>query len=370
MGGPLEDPDEGLTDDLPLLLGVRHALEAVQEVPGGVDHDQAHAHVLPERLLDALPLAGPEEPGIDEDAGELVADCPVNQGGGHRRIHASRQPADHGGIAHHVPDLLDGLLDERPGRPVRITPADIEEEVRDDLPSSRRVGHLGMELDAEERPTLGPEGCHGKVRRRGHRDEARRGLIDVVAVGAPHDHVVVSAEAFEDPLGLVDPQVGPPVLPLPRHHRPTGSMGDELHPIADAEDGNVQLQDPGVESRAFLAVDRRGATRQHDPLGTPLPNPVRRKGGRVDLAVDVSFPDAPGDELGELRSVVQDEDSVVHRIPCSGWGAQGPATVTSSSGGRKPSKLQFAEEEVVQCLSAADQPSAVPLDQHLRRPGA
>ena len=45
--------------------------------------------LAPEGLLDLLGLAGPHEPGVDEDAGELVADRLVHQGGGHRRVDAA-----------------------------------------------------------------------------------------------------------------------------------------------------------------------------------------------------------------------------------------------------------------------------------------
>ena len=46
-------------------------------------------------LLDLLGLARPQQPVVDEDAGELVADGPVHQRRRDRRVDAAGQPADH-----------------------------------------------------------------------------------------------------------------------------------------------------------------------------------------------------------------------------------------------------------------------------------
>ena len=45
--------------------------------------------------LDLFRLAEPEQPVVDEDAGELVADRRVDEGGGHRRVDSAGKTADH-----------------------------------------------------------------------------------------------------------------------------------------------------------------------------------------------------------------------------------------------------------------------------------
>ena len=56
---------------------------------------QVHPEVGPEGLLHLLRLAGPQQAVVDEHAGQLIADRPVDQGGGHRRVHPAGEPAQH-----------------------------------------------------------------------------------------------------------------------------------------------------------------------------------------------------------------------------------------------------------------------------------
>ena len=53
---------------------------------------------------------------------------------------------------------------------------------------------------------------------------------------------------------------------------------------------------------------------EDDAPGAKLADKLRRNITRMNFAVDVLFADAAGDELGDLRAVVQDEDFlVIHR---------------------------------------------------------
>ena len=108
--------------------------------------------MAPEGGLDLLPLVQAEQTVVDEDAGEPVAHGAVHQHGRDRGVHPARQSADDPrGRADQLPDPRDLALDEVARRPVRRAAADLEQEVVDDLPAPRRVRHLRMELDAEER---------------------------------------------------------------------------------------------------------------------------------------------------------------------------------------------------------------------------
>ena len=102
--GALEDPDELPADDLALGLRVGDAGQRVQEAVGGVDGDQLDpggGDVVP---LDLLPLPRPQQAVVDEHAGQLVADGPVHQRGGHRGVDPAGQPADHLLVADRRPD--------------------------------------------------------------------------------------------------------------------------------------------------------------------------------------------------------------------------------------------------------------------------
>ena len=139
------------------------------------------------RALDLLALVQPQQAGVDEHAGELVADRAVHERRGDRRIHAARQPADHLRVADERADLRDLLLDERARRPARRRAADLEQEVREQLAAARRVRDLGMELHAVDRLAT-----RARTRRRGLPSLAAvtrkpgGGALDVVAVAHPH----------------------------------------------------------------------------------------------------------------------------------------------------------------------------------------
>ena len=126
------------------------------------------------------------EAGVDEDARELVADGLVHEGGGHRRVDAARQPAQHPLLAHLGPDLLHLGLDDRRHGPGGGAPAHVVEEVLEHLLAPGRVGHLGVELDAVDAPLGVLQGGHRHHVGAGGDREAGRRLHDRVAVAHPH----------------------------------------------------------------------------------------------------------------------------------------------------------------------------------------
>ena len=90
----LEDADELAADRLALGLRVGDAGERVEEAVGGVGDPQLHAGGGDEVLLDLLGLALAQQPVVDEDAGELVADRPLHERRRDRGVDAAGQPAD------------------------------------------------------------------------------------------------------------------------------------------------------------------------------------------------------------------------------------------------------------------------------------
>ena len=89
--------------------------------------------------LDLLGLAGPQQPVVDEHAGQLVADGPMDQCRGHRRVDAAGQAADHLLVADLRSDRGDLLLDDVRRRPVGSMPAIVVQEVLEHLPGRARV---------------------------------------------------------------------------------------------------------------------------------------------------------------------------------------------------------------------------------------
>jgi hypothetical protein len=80
----------------------------------------------------------------------------------------------------------DGTLDaDAHHRPVLAGLADVDDKVLDDLLALGRVGNLGVELDAEDRPRLVGDGSKGRRRRLGDRDKVGRQSRHLVAVRHP-----------------------------------------------------------------------------------------------------------------------------------------------------------------------------------------
>ncbi|CKR61648.1 Uncharacterised protein [Mycobacterium tuberculosis] len=85
----LERADELTADDLAFALGGAHARQRLEEGLGRVDGDQVGAGGGHEIALHLRPLTGAQQPVVDEDTGQPVADGPLHQGRGHRGIHAA-----------------------------------------------------------------------------------------------------------------------------------------------------------------------------------------------------------------------------------------------------------------------------------------
>ena len=79
LGLLLEHIDESTTDELALLLGVRDALEPVQEELGRINNRQVDAQVLGQSLVDRLAFLPAHAPVVDQDSMEAVADRLLHQ---------------------------------------------------------------------------------------------------------------------------------------------------------------------------------------------------------------------------------------------------------------------------------------------------
>ena len=89
--------------------GIDDVVERVEEPVGRLHVDEVDVELAAERLLDLVGLAQPQQPGVDEHAGELVADRLVHQRGRDRGVDAARQPADDPLVADLGADLVDRL---------------------------------------------------------------------------------------------------------------------------------------------------------------------------------------------------------------------------------------------------------------------
>ncbi|GBD13774.1 hypothetical protein HRbin24_01813 [bacterium HR24] len=262
-----------------------------------------------EGVLHPLRLLPPQEAVVDEDAGELVAHGPVDQGGRHCRVHTAREGTEDAALAHRLPYALHRLGDEAPRRPVAPTATHPVQEVADDLLPQGRVGHLGVKLETEQARVVGHH-CHRRVVRVRQGAEARRQLRHLVPVGHP-DRERAGQPGEEGRGPVVHLQQGMAVFPsLRRRHAPAQLVGEKLHAVADAQHGQARGEHViGGRRRAGL-IDRSWAPREYEAAGREARHLLPGGAGWHQLAVDVALPHPAGDEHAILGAEVQDD----HRL--------------------------------------------------------
>ena len=256
-----------------------------------------------------LHLTLPQEPVVDEDADQPVADGAVYQGGGHRRVDAAAQAAQHPGVAHLPANLLHRGGGEMFHVPIGGAPADAEQEILQHGPAVLGVDHLGMKLEAVEAPSaVGKGGDGGVAGMRDHRPVLGQ-RRHPVAVAHPHALAGARVEAGEEIRGVVDGEVGETVLALRGfgHAAPHGLV-DDAHAVADAQKGHGQPEQLRSHRGCAAAIDAGGSAGQDDAGGLEPRQPFHGGIEGVYLAVDARFAYTARDELGVLRSEVKNDD--------------------------------------------------------------
>ena len=182
--------------------------------------------------------------------------------------------------------------------------------------AGRRVLDLGVELetveiapdvgDSRQRAPLGPRQSL----------EALGEIGDGVAVAHPDVEGLGGVEGCERPAGVVDNDVGAPVLAASRvglDARADG-VGEQLHPVTDAEQRHAELEERGVEVGRAGGADRRRTSREDQPPGGRAPGADGALEALVvegpDLGIDPELAQASRDQQRILAAVVEDEDAV------------------------------------------------------------
>ena len=150
LGSLFENANELCADDFAFTLWRSDSAQFGEEASGGVNRLEADLEIVAEETLDGGGFIGAEEAIIDEDTGELVANCAVEQSRSDATIDAAAKAEEHMGVADLIADLLADLLDERAHRPIFGGLADSEEEIREEIFSLGSVGDFGMKLEAVE----------------------------------------------------------------------------------------------------------------------------------------------------------------------------------------------------------------------------
>ncbi|MNK45244.1 hypothetical protein D3C87_639980 [compost metagenome] len=318
----LEHFDEFAADDLALGFGVGDAGQLAHELRGGIDVNDLHAHVFGEGLHDLLAFVQAQEAVVDEDAGELVADGLVDQRGGNRRVHAAGQAQDDFVGADLLADAGDGFGDVVGHVPVARAFADFVHEAGQHGLALNGVRDFGVELDGVEAAVFVGHAGDGTRRRGRHQLEARGQLGDLVAVAHPdlqHAMAFGRVEVFQafQQLGVaVGADFGVAEFAMVREADHAAQLlRHGLHAVADAQDGHAQLEHRMWHAHRAFFVGGCVAAGQDDALQA-LRHLFAHEGvvdvARVDFGIDAGFADAAGDQLGDLRTVVEDKNALVH----------------------------------------------------------
>ena len=254
--------------------------------------------------LDLIALVLAQQAVVDKDAGELLADRAVEKRGGHGAVHAAGERQQHLAAADLGADLLDGFADVIRHAPLGGKAADLIEKVLQNFGAVDGVQHLGMELHAVELSFRVLDGGVGAAR--GVRDGAEAGgkALDLDAVAHPAD--ARRLDAVEQQTRAVVRQLHLAVLAdLGSAAGAAELMDHQLLAVADAEDGQAQLENGVVERGGVRLKYRCGAAGEDDGGGAEGADVVHRHGVGLDLTVDAAFTHAARDEQIVLPAEIQ-----------------------------------------------------------------
>ena len=248
---------------------------------------------------------------VDEHAGELVADGAVDERGGHGGIHAAGQAQNHFVAADLFADFGHGFVDVVRHGPARLCAADVEHEAVDEGAALFGVGDFGVELDAVEVFICVFHHGDGAGGRAADGAEVFRQPAHFVAVAHPHVQgvrcAVVNA-AGERAVLRLHLRVTKFALVAGLHFA-AQMVRHKLHAVADAEHGHAQVEQPRV-GLVFAVVHGIGAAGKDDAFRVEGFDVGQRHIVGVQLAIHMGFAHTAGDELGDLRTEVEDEDFV------------------------------------------------------------
>jgi len=277
----------------------------------GIQVGQVHLEMVPEHPAHALRLPFPENSVVDEHATQLGTDGVVEEDRHHRRIDPSAQGTDHVIRA----DLLHQAAGDRLHKglhgPAGTAAAYAVEKILQEGLAAGRVDHFRVKLDAVKAALGVGHGGNGGIGTACQNPEPRRKLEDPVPVAHPDPHAF-GLDVPEELRGVLDLDQGMTVFPpIGPFHGPSQLPGHELHSVADTQDGDAQAKEAGIGKRGVQIVNPGGSSRKENPLGPKGADLFQRQVEGMNLAIDVTLPHPPGNELGVLGTEVEDEDTVL-----------------------------------------------------------
>ena len=245
----------------------------------------------------------------------------MNQRGSHGGIHPARQAENHLLVTHLLANLLHRFFDMVAHDPVGACAADAQHKALQQGTALHGVRHFRVELHGVIVAAFIGHACDGAGRRGTHHLEAWGQLGDLVAVAHPHlEHAVAFGRgkvfnaleqfgvAMRTHFGVAE-FAGVGAFDLAAQ-----LIGHGLHAVANAQHRDTQLKHGGRRLVVHFIHAGVAAREDHALELTVLgifADPLVGHIARVHFAVDMGLAHTAGDELGDLRAEIKDEDFLV-----------------------------------------------------------
>ncbi len=169
---------------------------------------------------------------------------------------------------------------------------------------------LGMKLDSVACAAAMLERGDRRARRGCGDLESRRRFENPIAVTGPHALMLRRRREERRFGGDVDLRAS--ILPFRRRfHLAVEEVSGELHAVADAEDGDAELEDFSLAIRRGLGINGLGTTGEDDGARRELADLPWGEVERLNDGVDVVFADASRDQLRVLGAEIEDENGLL-----------------------------------------------------------
>jgi len=171
------------------------------------------------------------------------------------------------------------------------------------------VGHLGVELEPINVPLGIANDGVGRILGLAEGTKPLGQFSDFVAVAIPD---IEDGGQFGEELGLAvhGEFAGSVFAAAGPFDDPTEIVGDELHPIANPQDGDAQLKDGWIDLGSFARIDAGRSPRKNDPLGLGGADLGGFGAVGENFGIDPAFADPTGDDLGVLGAKIKNDDFV------------------------------------------------------------
>ena len=310
----VEHVDKGGADLLSLLFGIGDAGKFGKKQVAGIAMNQRDVVVAAEQINDLLGFARAQHSGVDKDAGQLVANCLVQQGRGDRRIDAARQAQHDVAVTHLAADAVEDLRVKHRHRPVAAAAGDLVSKVAQQFRPLRRVRDLGVKQRAVKTPAVVGDRGKGGGFAGGDRAKSGRQRIDLVAVAHPHLRALALGPQPVEQQAVVEnvDKRAAELLVLAQRDAAAQFVAHRLHAVTNAEHRNTEAEDDVGGARGGALSDRGRPARQDDRARSEIADRPLGDSKRVDLAIDTALAHAARDQLRHLAAEIENQDAIGH----------------------------------------------------------